>query len=354
MPYFPPHRYKTVLTADKLCPAATSNAVCTTGTNNALQSVIDTLDSTRFPPDFSVPRVFRDMLNFISRYSNIINALSLEAVVRFLRPIYEFLTKRRCFSIDLWFTTLGPWCFSIKDIFNNWLVRFVSGLIDRFLSPLFIPIKKLFERLFKALPSLPSLSLPQLPNWAAPSFSIDFDVDILNFPCLDYDYTAQTVQSKCFDFPSLKIPTPFIFNPLSFVCDEGCDASCNTGCDTSCDTSCDSACNQGCDGGCDNGCDSSCDNGCDFFSSSCDYGCDSSCDYGCDYYCDTSCDSYCNGSCNAGCDTGCASACDSSCDFVATCGSSGRRLEDSSAITAEPKAIGWSERLAAAAAQEGK
>jgi hypothetical protein len=270
--------------------------VCTTGTNNALQSVIDTIDSTRFPPDISVPRVFRDMLRFISRHINIINGLSLGPLIGILKPIYEFLTKRRCF----WF--FGKHCFSIKDIFNNWLVRFVSGLIESVLNPLFYPLRNLLNRLFDALPSLPSLSLP-LPNWAAPNFSIDFDVDILNFPCLDYDVTAQTVQSKCFDFPSLKIPTPFIFNPLSFACDEGCDTSCNTDCDYSCDTSCNSAC---------------------------------------------------DGSCNEGCDTGCDSACDSSCDFVATCGSSGRRLEDSSAITAEPKAIGWSERLAAAAAQEGK
>ena len=322
--------------------------MCTTGTNNALQSVIDTIDSTRFPPDISVPRVFRDMLRFISRHINIINGLSLGPLIGILKPIYEFLTKRRCFSLFFWKA-----CFSIKDIFNNWLVRFVSGLIESFLSPLFNPLKKLLNRLFDALPSLPSLSLP-LPNWAAPNFSIDFDVDILNFPCLDYDVTAQTVQSKCFDFPSLKIPTPFIFNPLSFACDEGCDTSCNTGCDTSCDTSCNSACDGSCNGSCDYGCDSSCDRGCDFFGALCDYSCDSSCDHGCDSYCDSSCNQGCDGSCNEGCDTGCDSACDSSCDFVATCGSSGRRLEDSSAITAEPKAIGWSERLAAAAAQEGK
>ena len=99
---------------------------------------------------------------------------------------------------------------------------------------------------------------------------------------IEYDHTAKTVLSKCFDFPSLKIPTPFIFNPRSFACDEDCDTSCNT-------------CLQR------------------------------------------------------------MSSCDSSCEFVASCASSGRRLEDSSdAITAEPKAVGWSERLAAAAAQEVK
>ena len=85
-----------------------------------------------------------------------------------------------------------------------------------------------------------------------------------------------------------------ILNPFQFVCDEDCDSSCNEGCDSSCDTLC-----------------------------------------------------------NTGCESNCNTSCDSSCNFLATCGSSGRRLEDSpESITAEPKAIGWSERLAAAAAKE--
>ena len=232
------------------------------------------MDSIQFPPDFSVPNVFSKLKNFMSLNLKLINTLSMAPFIDLLEPIYDWLVKRRCF----WF--FGEHCFSIKDIFDNWLIRFVSGIIDFFLSPLLEPMQLLFQGL--SLPSLPSLSLSPRPNWAAPSFSINFDVGRLNLPCLEYDNTAKTVLSKCFDFPSLKIPTPFIFNPLSFACDEDCDTSCNT-------------CLQR------------------------------------------------------------MSSCDSSCEFVASCASSGRRLEDSSdAITAEPKAVGWSERLAAAAAQEVK
>lgn len=290
------YAYKSVLIADNFCPTATANTVCTTDTNNALQSVIDTLDLIQFPPDFTVPNVFLNLRNFMSLNLKIINILSMERFIKFLRPVYDWLIKRRCFSINLGFWgTLGPWCFSIKDIFDNWLVGFVSGIIDFFLKPFLIPIKTLFEGLGLALPSLPSLSLP-LPRWAVPSFSIDFDASILNLPCLEYDYTAKAVYSKCFDFPSLKLPTPLISNPLSFACDEGCDSSCDSSQQI--------------------------------------------------YWA------------NRIVGRSCHDSCDSSCDFVATCGSSrslGRRLEDrSDAITAEPKAIGWSERLAAAAAQEGK
>ena len=345
-PYFPQHRYKTVLVADRLCPTATANTVCTATTNDALQSVIDAIDSIQFPPDFSVPNVFYNLRNFMSWNLNIINILSMEPIINVLRPVYNWLTQRRCFSL-----VVTRYCFRITDIFDNWLVRFVSGIIDSFLRPLLNPIRQLFQGL--ALPSLPSLSLPQ-PNWAVPGFSIDFDVGRLNLQCLAYDYSAQAVQPSCFDFPSLNIPTPFISNPLSFACDEGCDTACNAGCNTGCDTGCDDSCDGSCDSSCNGGCDDSCDSSCDFLGQACDSSCDHGCDtcYGsCNHYCDSDCDL----SCNTGCNTACNTACDSSCDFVATCGSSGRRLEDSSdAISAEPKAIGWSERLAAAAAQEGK
>ena len=320
--------------------------MCTATTNNALQSVIDAIDSIQFPPDLSVPNVFSNLKNFMFRNRRIINTLSMEPVIKVLKPAYDFLRKERCVNV-----VFTKYCFRIKDIFDNWLADYVSGIIDSELKPLLSPIKELFQKL--SLPSLPSLSL-SLPNWAAPSFSINFDVGRLNLPCLDYDYTAQTVQSRCFDFPSLKLPTPFIFNPLSFACDEGCDTSCNTGCNTGCNTACDGSCNGGCDSWCNRGCDSSCDSSCDFLGASCDGSCNSGCDT-CYGACDDYCDSYCDQSCNTGCDASCDTACDSSCNFGATCASSGRRLEDSSdAITAEPKAIGWSERLAAAAAQEGK
>ena len=305
---------------------------------------MDSLDSIPFPPQLSVPNVFNLLSDFMSWNIGIIDALSMDAFIDFLQPIYDWLTKRRCF----WF--FGTHCFSIKDIFDNWLVRFVSGIIDFFLQPLLEPIKELFRGL--ALPSLPSLNL-DLPSWSLPSFSIDFNVKLLDFPCLTYDYNAKAVESQCFDFPSLSIPVPFISNPFQFACDEGCDLSCNEGCDSSCNGGCDYGCDGSCDSNCNGGCDSSCDYSCDFWGESCDLGCDHSCDTcysGCDNYCDDSCDEFCNTSCDINCNDGC----DSSCDFLATCGSSDRRLEDSteSNITAEPKAIGWSERLAAAAAKE--
>ena len=308
-----------------------------------MQSVTDTLDSISFPPQLSVPNVFNLLSDFMSWNIGIIGALSMDAFISFLQPVYDFLTKRRCF----WF--FGEHCFRIMDIFDNWLVKFVSGIIDSILKPLLEPIKELFAGL--ALPSLPSLYIPR-PNWSLPSFSIDFNFNLLNFPCLTYDYSAKAVVSHCFDFPSLSISIPFISNPFQFVCDESCDSSCNEGCDSSCNSGCDSGCDGSCDSSCNGGCDSSCDYSCDFWGESCDLGCDNSCDTcysGCDNYCDDECDTW----CNTGCDSNCNTSCDSSCNFLATCGSSGRRLEDSpESITAEPKAIGWSERLAAAAVKE--
>ena len=195
-------------------------------------------------------------------------------------------------------------------------------------------------------------SLPR-PSWSLPSFSIDFNVNLLDFPCLTYDHTAKAVQSHCFDFPSLSISIPFISNPFQFVCNEGCDSSCDSGCDDSCDDSCDSRCDGSCDSSCNGSCDDSCNDSCDRLGRwSCDHGCDSSCDT-CYSGCDNYCDSWCDTSCNTSCDSSCNDSCESSCNFLATCGSSGRRLEDSlELITSEPKAIGWSERLAAAAANE--
>ena len=339
---FLPQRYKVVLIADNICPSATASALCTPATNNALQSVMNSLDSISFPPKLSVPNVFNLLSDFMSLNIGIINALSMEAFIDFLQPIYDFLTKERCFVFIVKF------CFRIADIFDNWLVRFVSGIIDDVLKPVLEPIKELFRGF--ALPSLPSLDILQ-PSWSLPGFSIDFNVNILDFPCLTYDHTADAVKMHCFDFPSLSVSIPFISNPFQFLCDEDCDSSC----DSDCNDSCDSECNSGCDGSCDQSCNECCDESCDYScgKGGCDHSCDSSCDCGCDHGCDSDCNDSCDNACNAGCKSSCNDGCDSSCDFVATCGISRRRVEDSlESITSEPKAIGWSERLAAAAAKE--
>ena len=376
--YFPPQRYKTVLVADNICPSATANTICTATTNNALQGVIDALNSVTNPPDLQTPNVFDLLSNFWSLNLGIINGLTLEPFINLLQPVYDFLTERRC----VWF--FGEHCFRITDIFDNWLVDLVQGLIDEFLRPLLAPIQDMFRDIMGdlMLPGLPSLSISR-PNWGYLNIQNRFGFEFLrffdrfrlrcpSFRCLTMDANANAVVSDCFDFPSLSISIPFISGPFTFRCDQACDSSCDSSCDWSCDTSCDSSCDTGCnsgctsscDGSCDLGCNDSCDDSCDFLGqdcdSSCDAGCDSGCDDGCDGSCNTSCDTGCNSLCDEscnGCDTSCDSSCDSSCDLAlnpSPCTTSGRRLTDSSdTITAEPKAIGWSERLAAAANKEG-
>ena len=311
-----------VLVADKYCPTATAEHVCTPETNKALQSVIDAINSIQFNHmDFNFPDVFDFLNDFMFTNLKLINILSMDPLIKLLKPVYDWLNKKRCFWI-VW----EKFCFRIKDIFSNWLITFVNGIINSFLKPLLSPIKKLFASL--KLPSLPSLKL----GAAFPSFTIDFDAGNFNIPCLDYDDTAESFEEKCFDFPTLKLPSLNLPFPQVKNCNEACDSSCS------------SSCNTGCDSACNGSCDSSCDGSCDFLGSSCD----SKCNSGCDSSCDTSC--------NTGCDSDCDTGCDSSCIFSNKCATtSGRRLDDSSdAITAGSKAIGWSERFAAAAAKEGK
>ena len=295
--YFPPQRYKTVLVADNICPSATANTICTATTNNALQGVIDALNSVTNPPDLQTPNVFDLLSNFWSRNLGIINGLTLEPFIDLLQPVNDFLTEWRC--VDLGFTR--P-CFRITDVFDNWLAGLVQGAIDAFLTPLLTPIQDMFRDIMGdlMLPGLPSLSIWR-PNWGYLNIQYRFGFEFLrffdrfrlrcpSFRCLTMDANANAVVSDCFDFPSLSISTPFISGPFTFRCDQACDSSCDTLRFPLGFTSCDSLC-------------------------------------------------------------------DSSCDLDLTpspCTTSARRLTDSSdTITAEPKAIGWSERLAAAANKEG-
>ena len=49
------------------------------------------------------------------------DALSLAPLLRLLQPIYDFLHKRFCVDF-FWYSV----CFTIMDIFDNWLVKFVN------------------------------------------------------------------------------------------------------------------------------------------------------------------------------------------------------------------------------------
>merc|ERR1712230_279789 len=131
-------------------------------------------------------------VDFIRRHRGLIGKLSMQAVVNFLRPIHDFLTKRRCF----WF--FGRRCFRIMDVFNNWLVRFVNGIINTFLRPLMRPLERLFSGL--SLPSLPGLSLP---NPSMPAINVNYNNHWESF--------GRTMKQSCFTFPTistLQCPRP--------------------------------------------------------------------------------------------------------------------------------------------------
>ena len=235
---FPPQRYKTVLVADNICPSTTATTICTATTNNALQSVIDTLNLIPNPPDLQIPNVFDLLSNFWSLNLGIINGLRLEPFISLLQPVYDWLRERRCVGF------FSQHCFRITDIFDNWLVELVQDIIDSFLTPLLAPIQNMFRDILGdlMLPGLPSLGISR-PNWSY-SWSVRYGLGFrfLRFGseflrinprlrCLTMDGDANAVVSSCFNFPSLSISTPFISNPFQLVCNEACDWSCDWSCD---------------------------------------------------------------------------------------------------------------------------
>jgi hypothetical protein len=116
------YAYKVVLTADDRCPQTTKDTVCTNVTNRALQAVIDLVD--RSAPALPNLNVFNGLVAFMNKFSSLIQGLSMGPLGIELDKIYLFLTARRCFKFITW-----DICFSIKDIFDNWVIRFVEGII---------------------------------------------------------------------------------------------------------------------------------------------------------------------------------------------------------------------------------
>jgi hypothetical protein len=116
------YAYKVVLTADDRCPQTTKDTVCTNVTNRALQAVIDLVD--RSAPALPNLNVFNGLVAFMNKFSSLIQGLSMGPLGIELNKIYLFLTARRCFKFITW-----DICFSIKDIFDNWVIRFVEGII---------------------------------------------------------------------------------------------------------------------------------------------------------------------------------------------------------------------------------
>ena len=169
-------------------------------TNNALQSVIDTLNSIPNPPDLEIPNVFDLLSNFWSGNLGIINGLRLEPFISLLQPVYDFLTERRC----VWF--FGERCFRITDIFDNWLVELVQGLIDSFLTSLLAPIQDMFRDILGGLmlPGLPSLSISQ-PDWGYINIQFRPGFEFLRF--------FDRFQLRC---PSFRCLTMVAMRMLSF------------------------------------------------------------------------------------------------------------------------------------------
>eukprot|EP00964_Phaeocystis_antarctica_P039468 scaffold22580_cov76-Phaeocystis_antarctica.AAC.1 len=202
------YAYKVVLSADDRCPQTTKVTVCTDATNRALQAVIDLVD--RSAPALPNLDAFNGIVAFINKFSSIIDALSVGELGEYLSKIYQFLTKRRCFCyLPNPFGRCPSVCFSIKDIFDNWVVKFVSGIIGAILVPLGWAVKDLFAKLGLGLTfELPGLDTPAMPT--VPSF----DFPGIHISCFNKYSSASFVgqrppprflDEKCFNLPGFSL-----------------------------------------------------------------------------------------------------------------------------------------------------
>ena len=225
------YAYKVVLTADDRCPQTTKDTVCTDVTNRALQAVIDLVD--RSAPALPNLNVFNGLVAFMNKFSSLIQGLSMGPLGIELNKIYLFLTARRCFWVLSWEV-----CFSIKDIFDNWLIRFVEGIIGQILMPLGLVVKALFEKL-----GLITFELPGLPTPAMPTM-LSFDFPKIHISCFNRD--TYGLDERCFNLPGFSLgqlrmlcPQESFLPELTSVSSTGpCKTYGNCACSSNYDASC--------------------------------------------------------------------------------------------------------------------
>jgi len=196
------YAYKVVLTADDRCPQTTKDTVCTDVTNRALQAVIDQVD--RSAPALPNLDAFNGLVAFMKKFSSLIDVLSMGKIGIELGKIYRFLTVRRCFCYlpRIWPMSACPSvCFSIKDIFDNWLMKFVNGIVASFLIPVGWAVEALFKKLgftFE-LPGLPTPAMPTVPS---------FNFRGIHISCFSRPFSRHTyngLDEKCFNLPGFSL-----------------------------------------------------------------------------------------------------------------------------------------------------
>ena len=191
------YAYKVVLTADDRCPQTTKDTVCTDVTNRALQAVIDQVD--RSAPALPNLDAFNGLVAFMNKFSSLIDALSMGPLGIKLGEIYQFLTVRRCFCYlpRIWPMSSCPsTCIRIVDIFDNWLIKFVNGIIGTILKPLGWAVEALFKKLGLTfeLPWLPTPAMPTVPS---------FNFRGIHISC--FNRHTYGLDEKCFNLPGFSL-----------------------------------------------------------------------------------------------------------------------------------------------------
>ena len=205
--------YRQLLIADNICPSVTSSAVCTDSLKTLLQTANGLSNKVSLPTLPSVTAL-QAAIDFKNQHWDIMKLFAFTAVINFLKPISDFLNKKRCVTwkesytikikifrrkIKKKITIKINRCFRIKDIFNNFLVKFVNGIIDSFLKPLMSPLKALFAPFL--LPSL-NIGTDILDNLAS-DLAPTIDFSDLKVGCFDDFTTVETftsLNSACFDY----------------------------------------------------------------------------------------------------------------------------------------------------------
>ena len=205
--------YRQLLIADNICPSVTSSAVCTDSLKTLLQTANGLSNKVSLPTLPSVTAL-QAAIDFKNQHWDIMKLFAFTAVINFLKPISDFLNKKRCVTwkesytikikifrrkIKKKITIKINRCFRIKDIFNNFLVKFVNGIIDSFLKPLMSPLQALFAPFL--LPSL-NIGTDILDNLAS-DLAPTIDFSDLKVGCFDDFTTVETftsLNSACFDY----------------------------------------------------------------------------------------------------------------------------------------------------------
>ena len=197
------YAYKVVLSADDRCPQTTKDTVCTDVTNRALQAVIDQVD--RSAPALPNLDVFNGLVAFMNKFSSLIDALSMGPLGIELDKIYQFLIKRRCFCY-MWnpFGRCPTVCFRIVDIFDNWVVSFVNGIIGTILMPLGWAVEALFKKLGLTfeLPVLDTPAMPTVPSFDFPGIHISC---FNRYSLAPFSNSAVFLEERCFNLPGFSL-----------------------------------------------------------------------------------------------------------------------------------------------------